>query len=235
MKLGNKEIPNMRLPALIPEVRTLYEKVGVSEVDPGVIAEFLGHKSAASGAFLTKIASMRDYGLMDGRGKMRISAIGQVLSEPKSTDDARNQAMIDSLNKIPLWRVFYEKWTKKGLGVPDADFWNDLREACGLTIEEAKNSSASVLNAYKEDIKLLRTGSSNTPTMPPNTGSGTSGTTPSAQGPASQATPEGMMDAGFGEVKVFLPKEGTKAAWTKLKRMVDALLEDDKDEPKKAK
>lgn len=219
MKIGNKEIPNMRLPSLLPEVKTLYEKVGISETDAGVVAEFLGHKSSASGAFLTKIASMRDYGLIDGRGKMRISPIGQTLSEPKSTDEVRNQALVEAVNKIQLWKVVFEKYTKQGLSVPEADFWNDLRESCGLTIEEAKSAAPTVLNAYKEDIKLLRSGLPITPPMNTNMNANL----PPAP-PAPPAIPEGMTTVSFGDWKVILPKEGMSDAWDTVKAMVDALV-----------
>lgn len=226
MKIGNKEIPTMRLPSLIPEIQKLFEKVGVGESDAGVVAEFLGHKSSASGAFLTKVASMRDYGLLDGRGKMRISSIGEKLSEPKSSDEVRNQALIESVNKIALWKVLYDKYTKKGLSVPEADFWNDLRESCGLTIEEAKNASPVVLNAFKEDIKLLRPSQSLTPDMNTNTNVNTN------LPPPPPLVPEGMTTVAYGDWKVILPKDDKMGeAWDTLKAMVDAIMTAKKKKP----
>jgi hypothetical protein len=225
MKIGNKEIPNMRLNALLGEVKTLYEKIGLNEVEAGVAAEFLQHKSAASGAFLTKLAAMRDYGLLEGRGKVQVSSIGQRLSEPKTDEGTRAQAMLDAATKVPLWKTIYEKYTKKGLDVPEADFWNDIRESCALTIDEAKKAAPSVLQAFKEDFKFLRTSQIITPSMNQNIQ-----TNPSLNRPPSN---EGMLPIGFGDVKAYLPKDKPEEAWARLKRMVDAYLGVAEEKPKK--
>jgi hypothetical protein len=219
LKIGNKEIPTIRLPPLLDDLKTLYEKTGVSDVDAGVIAEFLGHKSSTSGTFLTKLASMKDFGLIEGRGKLRITTIGQRLSEPKTPEEQKNQAAIDAISKVSLWRIIFEKYTKNGLEIPEADFWNDLRESCVLTIEEAKKLSPSVLADYKEDIKPLRSGLSIIPPMNTNLNANPNLT------PPPPPVPEGMTTVAYGDWKVILPKDDMGDAWATLKAMVDAIIE----------
>src|SRR5918994_7470280 len=102
MKIGNKYIPDFRLSStLLTDIKTLYNKIDNNEVDLGVVAEVLEHKSSKSGTFLTKIASMRDYGLIDGRGKIYVTSIGEKIAFHQ-TDKEYSDAIKSAVKKIPL-------------------------------------------------------------------------------------------------------------------------------------
>lgn len=230
MNVGTKEIPQFRLSStLLKDLKTVYEKVGKNEVDAGVIAELLSHKSPKSGTFLAKIASMRDYGVLDGRGKLRVTDIGEAIAFNRDQTKF-NDALIRAVNKIPLWHMLFEKYTQNGQDIPDADFWLTLKESCDLTIEEAKIVAPNVRNAYKEDIKLIII-SKPIPNNVENNGESkqpSNNLTQQPQNPPQQPqqpATEGMIPMGYGDVKVYLPKEGTAEAWNKLKKMVDAYIE----------
>src|SRR2546427_11013642 len=88
MQIGSKAIPFFRLSTtLFNDIKTIYEKFGTNDVDQGVVSEVLGHKSQASGTFKNKIASMRDYGLIDGRGKIRVTEIGEKIAFHQSEEE----------------------------------------------------------------------------------------------------------------------------------------------------
>jgi hypothetical protein len=107
------------------------------------------------------------------------------------------------VNKIPLWHDLYEKFTVKGLDLPDADFWLELKDSCALTIEQAKSLAPDVRNGYREDIKFVRAGKSITSNMNTNQG---------VNPPPPPPAPEGMKTVAFGDWKVILPEEGMKDA-----------------------
>lgn len=228
MQIGSKAIPFFRLSStLFNDIKTIYEKFGNNDVEQGVVSEVLGHKSPASGTFKNKIASMRDYGLIDGRGKIRVTEIGEKIAFHQN-DEEYNDALIRGVNRIPLWHELYEKFTVKGLDLPDADFWLEIRDSCGLTIEQAKSLAPDVRSAYREDIKFVRAPRSSTPPMTPNTGVNTQPNVPSTP---SAIVPEGMTTVAYGDWKVILPKDGMGEAWDTLKAMVDAVISTKKKKP----
>jgi hypothetical protein len=106
---------------------------------------------------------------------------------------------------------------KKGVTIPDEDFWLNLREHCDLTIEQAKNLAPNVLNAFKEDFKFIKVGESySKPDMNQEN---------QTNMPSSQATSSDLIDITYGKYKVILPsnEEEAKEVWSKMKKMLDPL------------
>lgn len=220
-QIGSKEIPKFRLSTqLLGDIKILYDKFGLNANDLPTVARVLGHESDRSGTFLTKIASMRSYGLLDGRGKVFVTDIGEKIAFHPNDDVGFNDSLIKAVNRIPLWNALYEKYTKKGASIPTEDFWLDLKNLCDLTIEEAQKLAPEVRKAYEEDIKGIRAGLTQLQSMPQNMQ--TPIVTARTQ---SEAAPQDSTLIAWGDVKLFLPKEKTLESWKALKRMVDALLE----------
>src|SRR5438876_12156841 len=71
---------------------------GVS-VSQDELAHFLGYKSKANGAYITRLAAMRHFGLMDGRGQaLRLTQRAIDILEPDlpvTADAARLDAFFD--------------------------------------------------------------------------------------------------------------------------------------------
>jgi len=52
------------------------------------IAGYMGHATTNSGAFRTKLAALRDYGLVSGRGKsLEITQVGRKIAVPESEQE----------------------------------------------------------------------------------------------------------------------------------------------------
>lgn len=65
------------------------------------IAGYLGHTTTNSGAFRMKLAALRDYGVVSGRGdELEITEIGRTIAVPESPED-RTRALQDAfLNTV---------------------------------------------------------------------------------------------------------------------------------------
>lgn len=157
MQIGRYSIPEYQLPALIGYVQKLYEKCPKEEeIDPNIFAELTGHKSGKSGTFLMKLAAIRAYGLVEGRGKIRISEIGKHISHPLPTTNVFADVETALLN-IPLWRELYSNFGGIKAELPKENFWADLVRITGAEAPEAQNKEKNVRKAYMEDVQYLST------------------------------------------------------------------------------
>jgi hypothetical protein len=158
MKVGTKyEYPDWRLfPTLIENLEKIYGKFGLNQVtDKKMLAVFLGH-SGPSGGFLSKLGAMRTYGLIIGRGFVQVSELGKRIAHSDKSGDPFD-AVKEAITNIPLWKALYEKYTSKGVELPDEDFWVDLQEIAGLVPDDAKKASKIVRNDYLDDVHYLKT------------------------------------------------------------------------------
>jgi len=154
LKVGTYRIPNVRLfPSLFNTTKMIYGKFQsdtISNMD--MLAKFLGHKSANSGTFLAKLVYLRAYGLIEGRGVVKVSEIGKKLTYP-TTEEEKIEAIEKAVLRIPLWKEFYSRW---GAKLPSGDFWVDLAKITGLEPPEAQRVAENVRKAYLADIKYLK-------------------------------------------------------------------------------
>jgi hypothetical protein len=153
-------IPDMRIyPELYDDIKKLYGKFGQSEVDPETVAQLWGHKSSKSSQFrVTKLGCLRAYGLIDGRGKIRVSTLGKNLTYPQNEEELM-KTIVEAVKKIPLWKWLFDTFTSKGKDIPTDTLWMDLRQLVGedkLPPEDAKSKAELVRKAYFEDLKYYK-------------------------------------------------------------------------------
>lgn len=210
MRVGNYTIPDVRLfPSLIEATRLIYDTYPNEEVsDMKALAQLLGHKSEKSGTFLAKMTFLRAYGLIEGRGAVRISEIGKHITF--GTDEQKSDAIKKAVLNIPLWSELYSKF---GANLPSDNFWAQLAKIAILEAPEAQRAEEQVRKAYLDDIRYL----------PPEGGKKTE---PKGNVEQPSIETEALMIPGG--AKVILPKEGMKEAWQKLKRTVDAFFAEEK-------
>lgn len=214
MKVGKYDIPNIRLhPTLFDATKTMYEKFGADEApDQLTVAQLLGHKTDKSGAFISKLADLRAYGLITSRG-LKVTDLGKKLTYDPS-DKERNNALKQALLNVPLWKEFYSRFSKS---LPTSDFWVELTKITGLEAPEAKRAEENVRNAYLADFQYLKEEKE-----PENGGKGMSDQDNINK---NQAKPAALEEIKFGEnMRIWLPKENTQEAWKKAKRMIDIYL-----------
>ncbi len=153
MKIGSYEIPDYRLTdTLIEATKKIFDTYrSETAPDSNVVATLLGHKSA-SGAFLSKIASLRSYGLVEKRG-IKVTELGKRIVYPTGEED-KNDAFSTAIFNIPLWKELYKTF---GINLPKENFWANLNKITGLESPDSKKLEEPVRNAYIEDLKNLKT------------------------------------------------------------------------------
>jgi hypothetical protein len=152
VKIGKYDIPQFRLhPSLVGATKILYEQYKSEEApDTLTVSKLLGHKSAKSGGFLTKLADMRSYGLITSRG-ITVTDLGKKLTYGE-TEDEKNEAYKNALLNIPLWKEFYGKFGKT---LPTSNFWAQLGKITGLEAPDAQKVEEIVRKAYLDDIRYV--------------------------------------------------------------------------------
>jgi hypothetical protein len=206
LRIGSYSIPDVRLfPDLVEATRKIYETYPNEEInDANALAQLLGHKSNKSGTFLLKMTCLRTYGLIEGRGAVRVSELGKKMTF--GTPEEKSEATRKVILGIPLWNELFVKF---GVNLPTDNFWAHLAKIAGLEAPEAQRVSEQVRKAYLDDIHYL-----------PQTGGEKIEPADKGKEPEKVYDTEALMIPGG--AKVVLPKEGMEEAWKKLKRTVDA-------------
>lgn len=224
MKIGTYAIPDVyRLPALIQDLKTMYNKFESRDVDFDTLASIMGHKSAKSGAFTQKITNMKAYHLIDGRGKVQVTETGRKIALPNNIDEL-NEGLIEALTSIPLWREIYDKFTKIDKQLPTSDFWVEIRQICGITPDEAQNKAEIVKKTYLEDIKDIKVPKQGEkPDMnETKTEVKTEVQSAGVTIPISSTVITEVISLEGGTLKLILPKDNIQETWKRAKKMVDA-------------
>ena len=62
-----------------------------------------------SGTLFAKIAALRDFGLVEGRGELRVSDLGRRILHPATPEEGR-QTRIQAFQRVDLLRTLYERF-----------------------------------------------------------------------------------------------------------------------------
>jgi hypothetical protein len=156
---------------------------------------------------------MRAYGLIEGRGMVRLSGIGEKIARRRDEKEYK-EALIDAIRNIPLWNNFYRTFTERGEEPWESRTALMLSTYCGLTLDKATEKAPEVIKQYNEDVKAIRNAiviNVNEPIMITE---------------QTQQNTERLVDYGFGKYRVYLPEdeEEAKAVWSRLKKMVDSIF-----------
>jgi hypothetical protein len=224
MKIGIYSIPRFRLPKLIDATRKIYDGIKGNEVEPEVVAHLLG-LSPASGGFKQKLADLRSYGLITGRGKVKVTELGKKITYPDSEHD-KYEAHVQLLRNIPLWNEIYEKY---GVSIPRSNFWVDLSKITGVEAPEAKNKEDLIRKAYMDDVKYLK------PVEKPISLSkgeaiGRRLETMEVGIEKVPQAPSSVEELRMGDIRIWLPKANIQSAIRKAKKLL-AIYEEEEIKP----
>lgn len=215
MKIGNYTIPNNRLRDLIEDAKKVYEKFPNEEVETEFIAHTLDN-SPTSGSFKQKLADLRTYGLLEGRGKIRISELGKKVTY--GHEDEKREAFEKIIKNIPLWGIFLDKY---GVSIKEDNFWVDLAKITGLERPESQNKAELVRKAYIEDVRYLELAKkpSESPNYAPQMDEAIDrGEKKMIDHPErveasleDKVRPESIEEIKFGDIRIWIPKQNAKA------------------------
>jgi len=165
-KLGNYDLPPQnpfRLPKLVEDVKKIYDTYKADSIKSpnqnDTLAQLLGYKSARNGQYWNKIAAMRAFGLLEGRGDVKVSEIAKRLTYGADAAQKKDAAQKAFFN-IPLWKELHSRYR---LQLPKQDFWAKLQNVTGCEAPEAKSYEQFVNDAFADDAKVLETVNTQTP------------------------------------------------------------------------
>jgi hypothetical protein len=157
VKIGTYSIPDNpnRLPRLVEHTKKIYDTHEGRSI-PNVnkndsLAQLLGYKSSNNGAYWTELASLRAYGLLEGRSELKVSDLGKQITY--GTGDQQSQAALKAVLNIPLWKQFYEKYR---LQLPTTEFWAKLQSITNCEAPVARSNEQFITEAFRDDTSLIK-------------------------------------------------------------------------------
>lgn len=214
-KLGNLVYPYIKLSRAIEIARRICESPYKGEISVSGLAQEL-KMSEKGGGFLYLVASLRDYGLVEGTGTLRATEIAKKIVAGTPEEMSRSRA--ESFLKVEMFKSLKDKI---GTEVPETEQFSvilrDLTKADPLKV---KNVAETIRNLYLDGvpyIKSLQEAEKEEISMVKETAK--------VEVDTSTAKLPSLEELKFGEnVRIWLPKENIKEEWKKAKKMVDIYL-----------
>ncbi|MDQ6723729.1 MAG: hypothetical protein M3Z01_05625 [Thermoproteota archaeon] len=152
MKIGNYEIPDIRLSEAIQDVKKIFDKVKNNQdlTHYSDIAVMLDYKSKIGGAFYRRLNSLTLFGLLEGRAKYRVTELGENISYPIN-DSQKTELSSKAFLNVPLWNKLYSKHGKQLLD----NVWFDIKNITGISAPEAQGVEKDVRKWYLEDVVFM--------------------------------------------------------------------------------
>ena len=152
MKIGNYEIPDIRLSEAIQDVKKIFDKVKNTQdlTHYSDIAVMLDYKSKIGGAFYRRLNSLTLFGLLEGRAKYRITDLGENISYPVN-DEQKAELSSKAFLNVPLWNKLYTKHGKQ-LG---ENVWFDIKNITGISAPESQTVEKDIRKWYLDDVVFV--------------------------------------------------------------------------------
>jgi hypothetical protein len=152
LKIGNYEIPDIRLSEAIQDVKKIFDKVKNTQdlTHYSDIAVMLDYKSKIGGAFYRRLNSLTLFGLLEGRAKYRVTELGENISYPIN-DNQKAELSSKAFLNVPLWNKLYSKHGKQ---LSD-NMWFDIKNITGISAPESQSVEKDVRKWYLDDVVFM--------------------------------------------------------------------------------
>jgi hypothetical protein len=113
-----------------------------------VFADALGHSTAKSGSYITKVADARNYGILPKQG-LKATDLAYRIAHPK--DDAEyREAIFEMYQNVSLLSELYDHLDGNE---PPSNLWSVLTEITGANRNEAKEATDDIRGLYEEMLE----------------------------------------------------------------------------------
>lgn len=153
MRIGSYEIPEIRFASgALNDIKKIYDNVKSvdRQIHANDLAILLGYETPTSGGFYRRINSLISYGLLEGRGRFRVTKNGEDILYPRG-DDHRKLLLRESVLRVSLWNELYKKYKKN---LPE-NLWLEIKELTGVSSAEAQTIEKEVRRWYLHDIEPI--------------------------------------------------------------------------------
>jgi hypothetical protein len=145
-KIGNYRYPDISLSEASRIAKIIYDFPSHS-MSVKTLAEKLG-LSTRGGWTGMILFSLKKYGLVEGRGTLRITELGEKLVNPKD-DRELASAKETAFDKISLWAKIRKDYGEK---VPSSEFWSYLAEKLPVDRTMAQSKAEKIAKLYTESV-----------------------------------------------------------------------------------
>ena len=153
MRIGSYEVPEIRFNSgAFNDIKKIYDNVKSvdRQIHANDLALLLGYKTPTSGGFYRRINSLISYGLLEGRGKFRVTKSGEDILYPRD-EDHRKQLLRESVLRVSLWNEFYKKFKRE---LPE-NLWLEIKDLTGVSSAEAQSVEKEVRRWYLNDTEPI--------------------------------------------------------------------------------
>lgn len=106
-----------------------------------------------SGTLFAKIAALRDFGLVEGRGELRVSDLARRILHPANPEE-RREASIQAFQRVELLRALYEKF--EGEAPDDTALLMTLEETTKAPREEIVRRFTLIQKHLNDAARVMR-------------------------------------------------------------------------------
>jgi hypothetical protein len=153
LRIGSYEIPEVRFNSgAFIDIKKIYDNIKSvdRQIHANDLALLLGYKTPTSGGFYRRINSLISYGLLEGRGKFRVTKNGEDILYPRD-EEHRKQLFRESVLRVSLWNEFYKKFRRN---LPE-NLWLEIKDLTGVSSAEAQSVEKEVRRWYLNDTEQI--------------------------------------------------------------------------------
>lgn len=150
-KLGTYSYPDIRFGDAVEIAGRVLAKFKGSVTVKGLAWE-LG-MAENSGTLFAKIAALRDFGLVEGRGELRVSDLARRILHPANPEE-RREASIQAFQRVELLRTLYEKF--EGEAPDDTALLMTLEETTKAPREEIVRRFTLIQKHLNDAARVMR-------------------------------------------------------------------------------
>jgi hypothetical protein len=149
-KLGTYSYPDIRFGDAVEIAGRILSKFKGTVSVKGLAWE-LG-MAEGSGTLFAKVAALRDFGLVEGRGELRISALAQRILHATTPEDGR-QARAEAFSQVELLRQLYNRF--EGEVPDDLGLLVGLEEITRSSRDEIVRRSSLIQKHLADGVRVL--------------------------------------------------------------------------------
>lgn len=147
-KVGSYSYPKLNPDKAVNIAKTLVKEHDGSPANEEHFAQTIGHSTSNSGAYISKIADLRKYGIIQKRG-LDATETAENLVFPR-TDEEEREAKFEMFRNIELLNELYDELNGN---TPPDNLWTIIHELTDCSRSEAKEAEEDIRDLYQRMLE----------------------------------------------------------------------------------
>lgn len=151
-KIGSYSYPSLKFERALEINKMICDPPYKGQLSQSGLAQALDKMSETGGAFINLVGSLRDYGLVQGKGALTATDLAKRIVAGTAEEAA--EAKAEAFLNVPLFKQIYQRI---GINIPPEEAFSvllgEITQEDKLKLQER---SKNVLNFYMEGVRYLR-------------------------------------------------------------------------------